>query len=679
MQMRVSFHFHAYQPGDVILRRPGSPQSPPVFAERRSPVSLRMGDELIKGDNWTDAMLRFYGAIWKLFSEVGPGSRESGVGSRDAGAGGRVPGAGSGDAGTGKDRTVSVPAPGTRPPAPGVPAPFCSVDIEPATLQMLAEKQPASFEAFRELVRDRVVDPVATVPFHVLLPHADPQEQRFLSLLAFRLHKDVWGGPAGSSRALGFWFPESLYSERAGQSVVQSFVDCEFPERRRNGHSPRMLFFVVDRGQFVGMSLPQGALSANMMVVDTEKVAVFGRDRELSDRWAFKHGTVQDLVEEALSCRTDERKEEKGIPYDLTMASDLESLAGSADQGERFRRLKSTFGGAGIEMLSHSTFLERKLRGSFPSWEGELESKPFIVRLRDFSSWSDYIDQGVAYPSDTRWTGIHRWDGLVVSRPFHRGPLSQIWKQGLMKVQGRLSRFVGKVVYEALERCLAPGRSPGRLELERFLLEYHRLVFSPLLTASGRPGEAGGFGAVLDATLPGCRRGDEAAWAARAYYEMLLSNRSCPRFWDHLDTRVTFQAVVFLSHSLLDLAESCTRLGMDGRALEARQLLLSDLVNFRDAYRYYNLGSLFGSLGWEVTEDAWHMATASEVLDKSGYDVVKRAALFVALRQNSDAASRALSEADFDPAQVVADCGHIEGERHGDWERPDYCENSNIP
>ena len=111
MQMRVSFHFHAYQPGDVILRRPGSPQSPPVFAERRSPVSLRMGDELIKGDNWTDAMLRFYGAIWKLFSEVGPGSRESGVGSRDAGAGGRVPGAGSGDAGTGKDRTVSVPAP----------------------------------------------------------------------------------------------------------------------------------------------------------------------------------------------------------------------------------------------------------------------------------------------------------------------------------------------------------------------------------------------------------------------------------------------------------------------------------------------------------------------------------------------------------------------------------------
>jgi len=103
MQMRVSFHFHAYQPGDVILRRPGSPQSPPVFAERRSPVSLRMGDELIKGDNWTDAMLRFYGAIWKLFSEVGPGSRESGVGSRDAGAGGRGAGGGGWGGGEGEE------------------------------------------------------------------------------------------------------------------------------------------------------------------------------------------------------------------------------------------------------------------------------------------------------------------------------------------------------------------------------------------------------------------------------------------------------------------------------------------------------------------------------------------------------------------------------------------------
>jgi hypothetical protein len=248
-----------------------------------------------------------------------------------------------------------------------------------------------------------------------------------------------------------------------------------------------------------------------------------------------------------------------------------------------------------------------------------------------------------------------------------------------MKVQGRLSRFVGNVAYEALERCLAPESSPGRLAIECFLQEYRRLMFLPLLTASGEPGAACGYRAVLDASLPGCRHEEEAAWAARAYYEMLMANRSCPRFWDHLDTRVTFQAVVLLSHSILDLAEACTRLGMDGRALEAEALYLSDLINFREVYHYYNLGSLFGSLGWEVSEDAWYMATSSEVPDRSGYDVVKRAAILVATHERSDHASRVLSEVGFDPAQVVADCGHIEGERHGDWERPDFCENQNIP
>jgi ribosomal protein S27E len=111
MQMRVSFHFHAYQPGDVILRKPGSPMSPPQFLERRSPVSLRMGDERIKGENWTGAMLRFYGAIWKLFSEMGSGSRESGAGRRVMHAM--------------DNGTVTDPAPGTRYPEPGTrpPAP----------------------------------------------------------------------------------------------------------------------------------------------------------------------------------------------------------------------------------------------------------------------------------------------------------------------------------------------------------------------------------------------------------------------------------------------------------------------------------------------------------------------------------------------------------------------------
>jgi hypothetical protein len=69
------------------------------------------------------------------------------------------------------------------------------------------------------------------------------------------------------------------------------------------------------------------------------------------------------------------------------------------------------------------------------------------------------------------------------------------------------------------------------------------------------------------------------------------------------------------------------------------------------------------------------MAIQSEIPERSSYDVVKRAALFVALRERTTAAERILSGVRFDPAQVVADCGHIEGEMHGKWGNPDFCEN----
>jgi hypothetical protein len=627
MHLDLCFHFHAYQPGDAILRKRGDPRYPPELVERRSPVTLRMGETEIAGENWTDAMLRFYGAIWKLFREVG----------REA------------------------------------QAPFCSVDIEPWTLQLLAQKRPDSFWAYRELLRSRLVDPVATVPFHVLLPHAEPEEQRFLSRLGFWLHDAVFGTFAGET-PLGFWFPEALYSERAARSVFQSFLDLELEKGRGNGAGRRRLFFVLDGRQFLGLDYPQKAMSANFVMIDTERVPVFGRDREMSDRWAFRQGTIPEMAADITAGRTDPVKEERSIQYALTLASDLESLAGSAEQGERFRELNAILAQRGVAMLSNSAFLDRKLKSVYQSWEGELRSKAFMVRIRDFSSWSDYLDLGVDYASDTRWTGLRRWDGLVISRTLWGRRISQIWKQGFSKMQARTARLVRRGAYECLARCLPEGAPADYGRTERFLQDYSNLVFAPLLLAAGARTHLD-FHEMLERRLPGCRAEQEAALAARAYHELLMSSRSCPRFWENIDTRVTFQSVVFQSHALLDIAECCERLGLRERAAEAEKLFQSNLLDFHETYRYYQLPGLFGAYGWEVSEEAWHMAIQSEIPDKSSYDIVKRAALFVASREGTAAADRILSGTRSDPAQVVADCGHIEGESHGKWANPEFCEN----
>lgn len=627
MHLDLSFHFHAYQPGDAVLRKRGDPKNPPEHVERRSPVTLCMGETEIAGENWTDAMLRFYGAIWKLFREVGQNAK----------------------------------------------SPFCSVDIEPWTLQLLAQKRPDSFWAYRELLRSRLVDPVATVPFHVLLPHAEPEEQRFLSDLGFRLH-DAISGPERTGAPLGFWFPEALYSERAARSVVQSFLHQEPGKGRMNGAGRRRLFFILDQNQFLGVDYPQKAMSANFVMMDTERVPVFGRDRPLSDRWAFRQGTIPEMVRDITDNRTDPVKEQKGVQYALTLASDLESLAGSAEQGGRFRELSTDLARSGFAMLPHSVFLDRKLKKQYQSWEGELESKDFMVKIRDFSSWSDFMDLGVDYSSDTRWTGLRRWDGLVISRTLWGRRISQIWKQGFAKMQTRAARLVRMAAYESIARCL-PRERPGDIgQSELFMRDYSNIVFAPLLLSSGAEAQLD-FHQLLGRRLPDCTADNEAALAARAYFEMLMSSRSCPRFWENIDTRVTFQSTVFLAHALLDTIECCERLGLRERAAEAEKLFQTNLLDFHEAYRYYQLQGLFGAFGWEVSEDAWHMAIQSEIPQKSTYDIIKRAALFVAAREGTAAAGRILSSIRFDPAQVVADCGHIEGESHGRWGNPGLCEN----
>jgi len=297
-----------------------------------------------------------------------------------------------------------------------------------------------------------------------------------------------------------------------------------------------------------------------------------------------------------------------------------------------------------------------------------------MVKIRDFSSWSDFMDLGVDYSSDTRWTGLRRWDGLVISRTLWGRRISQIWKQGFAKMQSSAARLVRRGAYESVALCLPEGSRADPARTEDFLLEYSNLVFAPLLLASGANTHLD-FHHLLERRLPKCRAENEAAMAARAYYEMLMSSRSCPRFWENIDTRVTFQSTVFLAHALLDIAETCERLGLKERAREAERLFQSNLVDFHEVYRYYQLPGLFGAYGWEVSEEAWHMAIQSEIPQRSSYDVVKRAALFVASREGTAAAGRILSGSRFDPAQVVADCGHIEGEMHGKWGNPDFCEN----
>jgi hypothetical protein len=166
MEMKYAHHFHAYQPGDIVYVKDGNGKSPIEYEERRSPVSIKIRDEYVKGENWTRAMLYSYEHINDVL--------------------GRMKGV--------------------------------SVDIEPFTFLMLLHYRRRAFEETVELLRE--LDAVPTTPFHPIVPHLDGFEQEILARVSF----DFYAPLIENRPVVGYWLPEAVIT-RESASIVESSTD----------------------------------------------------------------------------------------------------------------------------------------------------------------------------------------------------------------------------------------------------------------------------------------------------------------------------------------------------------------------------------------------------------------------------------------------------------------------
>lgn len=620
MGQHVAYHFHGYQPGDIVRRLPSSPMEPMAWEARRSPVEAFVGEQRLAGENWTDCMLRCYDTFLAAFEGL-------------AGKlGGRV----------------------------------CSVDIEPFTLEMLLAKDQRDgtdvHGRIQRAVERGVILPVVTTPFHPFLPYLHPFEQEVLAALAFDFYGPWLRAQRDGGRvATGVWLSEGGYTREAASAFARAYWEAVPPETHD-------LYLLIDARQFVQ---PQGGYpqwSLNYVDLGVGKpVYVFGRDVEVSDAYSFGSRTVGEIVDTIVYERADAAKDEEGVAYLLTMASDLEALVGSPAQLARFRELMVTLHDVESWPTTHADYIRGKVEGRLRSWEGEGRDEAFSAAIKEYSSWSDYSDQMVeGRTGDTRWQGMRRVDGLVISR-IHKGRrVSQVWKQGVLAVEAQVEGAVRRAV-EAVVKAVAPqGTREGA---KAFLVAYGRLIFQDHYRHGFPAGECT-FAAAVDRLGP-VGDPEALALAARAYYEMLMGLRSDPCFWENLDTRVTFQNIVMLTHALVDMMEACGRVGETVRRKRLLRTLQSHLLGFESVFHLYRLGSLSGLRGWETTEEAWLQALQSEVPAFSSYNVVQRAALFAL---EGEMPKELEGMVDYDPSQVVAATGHIVGEGHGHWAQRGYCE-----
>ncbi len=166
MLQKLAYHFHAYQPGDVTYIRDGRGEKPVEYEERRSPVSIKIREEKVKGENWTQAMLYSYEHIADTLS------RMKGI----------------------------------------------SIDIEPFTFLMLLRYHKKAFEDAVELLKS--FDAVPTTPFHPIVPHLDEFEQRILAKVSF----DFYAPLTGDRPVIGYWLPEAVITRKSAE-IIESSTD----------------------------------------------------------------------------------------------------------------------------------------------------------------------------------------------------------------------------------------------------------------------------------------------------------------------------------------------------------------------------------------------------------------------------------------------------------------------
>lgn len=584
MPTGLSFHFHGYQPGDIVRWREPDPLRPQTVEERHSRVAHRIGEERVEGRNWTDAVLRTYSRL-----------------------------------GTALDRASGA----------------ASVDIEPQTLAWLVERDPGAYGDILRAYERGKAGFVMTPPFHPILPHLHRREQEALFDLMIDFYSPLI--PRLEGRPIGLWLPEAAYSRETMDSFRESARQASV-EREDLADPLRAIYLVSDARQFAH---PRASGAAWVRIDSHDNLLAIARDHPLSGEFAF--GTTS-ASEFASSVRS------RGSGQ-VFVANDLESLLANPAQAERFESIVRSLREQGVEVAQ-------------PAPPREAPTS----RIADFSSWSDYDDMLFAgVPSDTRWTGLRRSDGVIVSR-VHRGrPLSQLWKHAFSLAAERIETAVRR---QALHLLRAAGIARHWQALRRIAVAYGRHWFGPHYRAGGVSPRNTDFEAAAEEILGGKVDIEVAGFLARGYVLMLMGLRSDPRFWDNPDTRVTFQNVVLLAHALRDLSEASVRAKETSRAATLRRLFQATFLEFSEWHARGEFASLEGVQGWETTEGAWYASLESEVPGLSPIDVMKRAALF-ALGTRTE-----WPGADPVPLveEAVADTGHIVGEAHGEWRNPRWCE-----
>lgn len=620
---------------------------PPQFIERLSPVSVQFGDEIIKGNNWTELMVRVYRRAFNLFGGIGSFIETT--------------------LKQGQNGTAKVP--------------FVSLAVDPDTLHRIIELDYESGEAtYTQLMNqyaEGTIAPCVTTPFHAILPLLSDAEIRLCARISFTFYHRILKkyqdflkkqGEEGLA-VVSFWIPESAFHSKVEAVIREEFQ--AFCKKARLG-KPHLVFLldshqapseqndvlmktwnlIEKKNGTNGRSGTNGKngktggrkskKTSDVHPAVSESSVVF-RDRSFSDWVVYANPSVKKLLDRTIA-KVDSNLNRQDIHYGWAHFESLESMAFSPKSVSNFKQKLVKLTELGYVPLSPDIYVRGKLRGQL----GYADQEPRKVEIRDNSTGTDWKEDSEVF---SRWQGFESVDGngthkVAEPRTFARftqdGTVeedgAQCWKLAWTRARTRCTQeVVGDLetckggMAEVLAGFVGGRKADVRIRnVQNFLAEYtyvywrEHFIQHELSEADIDIHEIANR--TLRAGLKQTLTEEDAAIcsaAAQAIFFCLESSRSAGTSSENFDQRAFYQNVVMLTLALCNATYVHTWLKDAKKARETVGLIQEELIDFEGAYSRHSLKK-FG-----VTRVAWEDAIRSNVADSKD-NIVKRAALRVA-------------------------------------------------
>ncbi|MCE5229669.1 hypothetical protein LLG95_08745 [bacterium] len=621
---------------------------PPVWVERFSPLAAQIGDQVVRGRNPSELMLKIYRTMFDLFAGIGR-FIDSCV-AQNSGSGLRVP--------------------------------FMSLAIDPDALHHIIEADYESGDTtyvnLMKLFHHGTLAPCLTSPFHVMLPCLESDaEIRMCARSSFIFYSRVLklysefleeNGESGLM-VLPYWLPEGAFSDRVLRILREEFSD--FCRREKLGTAHLMILLDNHQADFPendvlmkswnqlvvaphngnghngngnGRSTRARAKNADLHE-GFQQISVLFRDRGFSDWVTRANPSVKKLLDRTIA-KVDSDINQQNVHYGWSHYEELEAISYNPRSIINFQQKLVKLTELGYLPLSPDFYVRGKLRGEF----GCTEVEPQAIHVHNDSAGNGWNTENARDLS--RWFGTATNGSgkpALVARPYERlvsegtkvqEPGNPCWKVAwdrarrrcVAAVMGDLETAEGGMAVVLGDMTGQKAADKRSANVQDFLAHYtyvywrEHFIQHDLAEADINVHELGskylraGSKGQFDPTSAAI-----AGAAAQAIFFCMESGRSTGIGWENMDQRAFYQNVAMLTLAMINAIYVHHWLGDTKAARKLLALLKEELLDFEGAYERHNLAEL------GVTPQQWKAAIKSEVADSKD-NVVRRAALRLAAR-----------------------------------------------